>query len=323
MNKIIDSVSKHFSLHRLAEGIFSAIAVNGGSAICNVGLIDLDGQILLYDTFLTPQAALDLQHYAVDQFGRSPALVIDSHYHNDHIWGSQVFADQAQIISSPRTRELIATSGMEEFEWYSANSAQRLEALRIELENTTEQKKKAELLLWIGEYGGIVQALPQLKVCLPNITFDHNLMIYGTKHTCQLITYKNGHTASDTILYLPQDGIVLMGDLLFVNCHPYLGDGDPQQLLQSLKEISRLEANCFVPGHGPVGTRDDLQMMIDYIEGCYETARALVEKGNNREEIINELEIPETFGHWQVTQFYRTNIKFICEKLIQAQTKTR
>ncbi len=91
--------SKHFVLHSLDEGISAAIAEDGGSAISNAGLIDLGGQILVFDTFLTPQAATDLRRSATE-LGRVPQIVINSHYHNDHIWGNQVFASDAQIVSS-------------------------------------------------------------------------------------------------------------------------------------------------------------------------------------------------------------------------------
>ena len=79
--------SKHFELHQLAEGTFAAIAKDGGSAICNSGIVDLGGQVVVFDTFLTPQAALDLRHATEELFGRAPHIVVNSHYHNDHIWG--------------------------------------------------------------------------------------------------------------------------------------------------------------------------------------------------------------------------------------------
>src|SRR5512143_3308982 len=115
--------SKHFVLQPLASGIFAAIARDGGAAISNAGLIDLGDQLLVFDTFLTPQAALDLREASIHFLGRAPQLVVNSHYHNDHIWGNQVFAPDAQIVSSARTRDLIASAGAEELEWYSANSA--------------------------------------------------------------------------------------------------------------------------------------------------------------------------------------------------------
>jgi cyclase len=312
------SGSKHFVLHQLADGIYAAVAEKGGFAICNAGLIDLGGQILVFDSFLTPQAATDLRRRAVDLFERPPQIVINSHYHNDHIWGNQAFAGDALIFSSTRTRELIATAGMEEFQWYSSHAAQRLEAVRAQYQASTDESQKSDLLLWMGEYAGVVESLPSLKVTLPDITFDRQLEIHGAKHTARLVTFEGAHTASDTALYLPEAGIIFMSDLLFVGFHPYLADGDPLRLLSSLKELSLLDAACYVPGHGPVGTTDDLKLLIQYIEHCYETATRLVEAGNANETVIKALKIPVAFQHWQISQFYSTNIRFLCERLSSA-----
>ena len=299
----------------LAEGVFAAIAKDGGSAICNAGLIDLAGQVVVFDTFLTPQAALDLQIFSVDVFGRSPQIVINSHYHNDHIWGNQVFAASAQIISSTRTRQLINTAGMEELRWYSAHSAERLEALQAQFQNAQDEEEKKSLLLWIGYYQGLVEAFPHLRVCTPDITFDGSSEIHGAHRSARLITFEGAHTGSDTIFFLPQEGILFISDLLFVNCHPYLADGDPLGLLKALREISQLNGTRFVPGHGPIGTSEDLRLLIAYVEGCYDTAQELVGTGNADQERIAELKIPLDYQDWQQPQFYRNNIEFIYNSL--------
>lgn len=306
--------SSHFQLHPLVEGVFAAIATNGGSAICNAGVIDLGELVLVYDTFLTPRAARDLRLVIAGLFGPLPCLVVNSHYHNDHIWGNQVFAAEAPIIASRRTRELIATEGAEELKWYSANSAQRFEALRAQYQDADEQQRQ-ELLLWMGEYGGVVEALPELVVCMPNITFDDRLEIHGSRYTAELIAYEGGHTGHDSILHLPQAGIVFMSDLLFVGFHPYLADGDPAQLLKALRAVNQLNATCFVPGHGPVGTSGDLTLMIDYVEDGLETARMLVAAGRASEAELDQLRVPGKYAHWQLPRFYRTNIRFMCNQL--------
>ena len=103
-------ISKHFSLHPLTENMYAAIASDQGAAIGNSGLIDLGGQIIVFDTFLTPQAAADMRKASEELFGRAPDFVINSHYHNDHIWGNQVFAEVSHLLSTISTRELIATA---------------------------------------------------------------------------------------------------------------------------------------------------------------------------------------------------------------------
>lgn len=309
--------STHFQLHPLADGIFAAVATNGGSAICNAGIIDLGGQALIFDTFLTPQAARDLRQAIAGLFGPLPCIVVNSHYHNDHIWGNQVFAAEAPIIASRCTRDLIATEGAEEFKWYSANSAQRLEALRAQYQAADELQRQ-ELLLWMGEYGGVVEALPELAVCMPGITFDDHLEVHGSRYTAELIGYAGGHTKHDTILHLPQAGVVFMSDLLFVAFHPYLADGDPEALLKALRAVSHLNATYLVPGHGPVGTPGDLELMIDYVEDCLATARTLMLAGQASEGELDRLAVPDKYAHWQLARFYRTNIGFICDRLRSA-----
>ncbi len=304
--------SRHFELHPLAKGVFAAIATDGGAAICNSGIIDLGGRTLVFDTFLTPQAATDLRQAVTDVIGATSCVVVNSHYHNDHIWGNQVFAPDAPIVASRRTRALIATAGADEFTWYSSNSVQRLEALRAQYETSNEEQRK-QLRMWIGYYEGLVEALPHLTVCMPDITFDDHLEIHGTRHTAELIAYEGAHTEHDTVLHLPELGIVFAGDLLFVGCHPYLGDGDPLQLLKALGRLQQLHATSYIPGHGPVGTADDLSRLIDYVEHCVETARALVDSGSVSEDRFTQLKIAERFADWQMPQFYEANIRSLCK----------
>lgn len=316
-NRITQTESKHFALHPLAGGLVAAIAKDGGAAISNSGILDLGGQTVIFDTFLTPQAALDLRQAAEEITGRLPQIVVNSHYHNDHIWGNQAFVPEAQIVSSARTRQLIATAGLEELQWYSANSAQQLASFQARYQNTDDEQQRNQLAMWIGYYAGLVEAMPHLSVCMPAITFKDTLEIHGSSRTAELITFEGAHTESDTVLYLPEEGIVFMSDLLFVGCHPYLADGDPLQLLKALKELDRFDAACFVPGHGPVGTSADLKLLIEYVEACLDTAQNLVKEGSASEDTIAGLKVTERYSHWKLSQFFQANIRFLCQRLIK------
>jgi glyoxylase-like metal-dependent hydrolase (beta-lactamase superfamily II) len=309
------SRSKHFSLHQLSGEVFVAIAEDGGAAICNAGLINLGGQVLIFDTFLTPQAAMDLRRNAEELFGQLPQVVINSHPHNDHIWGNQAFAPETNILSSNRTRELIIASGVEEVQYYAANSAQRLQSLRSQYENTQDEGERENLTMWLGYHEGLVEALPNLSIRLPNITFISHLELYGKKLAARLITFEGAHSASDTVLYLPQEGILFMGDLLFVGCNPYLADGDPLKLQKVLQELSRLDASQFIPGHGPVGTLTDLQLLSEYIDHSLEIAQKLVKEGGATEDRIAALAVDERFKHLKLPQFFYPNISFFCNYL--------
>lgn len=98
--------SKHFTLKKVSEGIYAAIAKEGGGSVGNAGFIDLGGKLIVFDTFNTQQAAEDLKNMAINMTNHTVTLVINSHWHGDHIRGNQVFKD-SQIISSYITYEKI------------------------------------------------------------------------------------------------------------------------------------------------------------------------------------------------------------------------
>jgi cyclase len=173
----------------------------------------------------------------------------------------------------------------------------------------------------INLYEILAEALPNFSLCLPDITFDKRLTLHGKKRNAELITFENGHTESDTVLYLPQDGVLFMGDLLFVGCHPYLGDGDPQGLKTALEALIRMEAKDFVPGHGPLGSRENLQQEINYIDYCLETAQALVREDSDYEEKISGLKLAERYQSWQLRLFFPDNIRFLCKRLVATAKK--
>lgn len=310
--------STHFSLHSFAGDVLAAIAEPGGSAIGNAGLIDLGGQVIVFDTFLTPQAAIDLRRASEELLGQAPNVVVNSHYHNDHIWGNQVFAADAHIVSTVPTRQLIATAGREEFDWYSANAAGQLHSLRQEYANSDDQEQRAELAYWIAYYGGLVDAFPNLTVCMPDASFEGQLVFYGSKRRAELLAFEDAHTGSDVALYLPDDGVIFTSDLLFVGCHPYLADGDPLRLPAVLRELLQLDATRFVPGHGPVGAREDLVLMMEYVERCRELALDLLKAGDVSEDRIAGLEIPRHYKDWEFPRFFRSNVRDLCRRLSQA-----
>ena len=310
--------SKHFQLVELKPGIYAAICGQRGAGIGNAGLIDLGDRVLVFDTFMTPQAAADLLAASVALTGRRPDLVINSHYHNDHIWGNQVFLAQALILSSEATLELILREGQEEFDWYGANSAGRLADLQGQYDRSEDGAGKENLAPWLDYYGGLVEAFPDLKVCPPQMTFRNHLTIHGSSRQAKLITFENGHTGSDTILYLPESddeqGTIFAADLLFVQTHPFLIEGDPLQLINILKEIEQVEFSTIVPGHGPVGTKEDIQQLIAYIQYCLQTADRLIEEGHTDEAALAALTLPHPYDAWKIPHFFTTNISHLIKE---------
>ena len=80
--------SENFTVQQLAPGVWAAIHNDQyGKAICNAGIVDLGDKTLVFDPFMTPQAAKELRLLAEELTNRPVTMVVNSHYHNDHIRG--------------------------------------------------------------------------------------------------------------------------------------------------------------------------------------------------------------------------------------------
>ncbi len=306
--------SKHFRLQELAEGVYAAIHIEGGGAIGNAGIVDLGDRTLIYDTFIAPQPAMDLRNAAEELTGRSVDGVIDSHWHNDHIWGNQAFSADTDIISTGETRRMfISTRGHGAYDAFMAEAEANLEATRRQFLATEEQGERRQLALWMDYHRSVVETKPILQIRVPNLTFEHHLGFHGTRRSVDLIAFEGGHTESDAILHLPQEGIVFMSDLLFIGYHPYLGGGDPGSLLRILDAVSGLAPRLLVPGHGPVGSVDSLSMMGHYVRTLDGLARKRIEDGE-AEEAVDAMAIPQPFDDWLFASFFPGNIQFLYQR---------
>jgi len=99
--------SDHFQVREVAPGVYALIDRRGGTAKANAAVIDLGDRTLVVDTFLTLEAADDLVAVVQGLTGRSAAILVNTHWHRDHIFGNQLFTG-ADIVATRRTAELIA-----------------------------------------------------------------------------------------------------------------------------------------------------------------------------------------------------------------------
>jgi glyoxylase-like metal-dependent hydrolase (beta-lactamase superfamily II) len=119
------------------------------------------------------------------------------------------------------------------------------------------------------------------------------------------------------VLYLPQEGILFMSDLLFIGHHPWLGEGDPDRLLGILTAVGELDPQALVPGHGPVGTPDSLRQMRQYVCTLDELAREMADNGA-AEAKIDIMRVPEPYDDWLFAAFFALTMRFLYQRRLRA-----
>jgi len=232
----------NYELFEVADGVWAAI-------------VDLGDDTLVFDTTLSFQLAQRLRQEARRLTGRDPGLLVNSHWHGDHMLGNQSFTG-ILIVSTARTKELIETLG-----------PRRLDANR-------------------AAHGEKAPELHATVLTPPTETFDEVLDL----GRAQLITYGGGHTESDAFLWIPEVATLLAADLVVIDTHAWVGDGDVKSWRRILARLDELDAETVIPGHGPVGTGDDIALMDAYLEELL-----LLEPGAPMPPEFADLSHPEAF----------------------------
>lgn len=319
--------SSNFKIQEIVPGVWAAIQNDQyGKAICNAGIIDLGDKTVVFDPFMTPQAARELKEVAEQLTKRPVSLVINSHFHNDHIRGNQVFSPEATIISTHFTRNEIARVEPDEQKWEQQHAPTLLKAIkkRMSVANATERE---ELPLWIGYYEGMVESSHELQITLPDLVFNDSLWLIGTQRSIKLVECKDGHTASDAILLIPDEGIAFMGDLLFVERHPWISDGKPSCWQQTLKTYYEdKNYTVYIPGHGPVSGKPALQELYRYLGDIQKLCNSV--ENDSIKHIVLQQPILQPYRGWYFGKFYEPNLEYLInirfkEKELISENKSR
>lgn len=302
--------SRHFHLEQLAEGIYAALSHGGTGSMSNAGIIDLGETTLIFDTFATPQAAQDLRSAAEHLLGHRIAYVVNSHRHGDHWWGNQVFLPDASIIATGRTRADLLNDVAESKEQMQLDLENEIRDLEAKLAKEQATDKRRSQTDEIAARREILMAIPTFERAIPNLTFEQQLTLHGNKRMVEVLTYGGGHTASDAFLYLPDDQMLFMGDLLFVRTHPWIGHGDPEEWGRILQRVEHFNFTLAVPGHGPLAERSDLALNRRYLASILALAQEGMSKDLSLEE-ATQTKLSAPFDRWEGVETFDWNIEFL------------
>ncbi|MBU0992800.1 MAG: MBL fold metallo-hydrolase [Proteobacteria bacterium] len=73
--------------------------------------------------------------------------------------------------------------------------------------------------------------------------------------------------------------IIYAGDLVFLNSTPVIWAGPVENCMKGLKKIMEKDVDIVVPGHGPIATKKDVQLVIDYWEIVQQALYVSCQKG--------------------------------------------
>jgi len=121
--------------------------------------------------------------------------------------------------------------------------------------------------------------------------FDGNFIEFeGTK--IEVLKNIQGDTDENTMLWIPGQGILIAGDVLFNDMHVYTAETDSKargKWLNSLQKIRELKPSVVIPGHSKVGAPLDSSTAVDFTEKYLLVFEEGLKKAKDPESLINTM----------------------------------
>ena len=261
---------------RLTEHVYAAEQAERGLGWSNSGLVAAGGGLIvdtLYDVKLTREMA-DL--YA-EVHPEPPRRLVNTHHNGDHCWGNQVFPNV----------EIIAHRGcVERFDAFTPAGA---EAIRT-MADPPEHLKDLHEELAPFDFSDVV-------LTPPNHVIDGDLSLDLDGVRVEILYVGPAHTEGDLVVHVPDEGVVLAGDVLFHQCAPIGWEGTTDHWIAALRRIEALAPEHVVPGHGPVCGIDGVAGMRRYLEDVQRAAIDGWKAGKTVLDVCDELDLGP-FSGW-------------------------
>jgi len=227
----------------------------------NSTLIIGDTGAIVIDTGFTDEIGAHLAREVAKITKKPVKVVINTHHHGDHTFGNSAFPG-AKVISSEMCRKLL-------------------------IENE-------------GEWLGLIQDVLGRK--LPNTRAVTATEVYANKTKTDVtldgvkLTFwvpEAAHTAGDMMIWLPDDKVLVGGDITVNQITPNFRDANVKLWIETLAEVKAMPAKTIIPGHGPLMKTKDVAAMHERMAKLYAGIEAGYKAGLTDSEIRKKLDLSE------------------------------
>lgn len=242
----------------------------------NAWLVTDDG-VLVIDSRQHPRRGEELLAAIRKTTNKPIKYVINTHAHGDHYFGNAVFKREGATFIAHR-------------------DTQRM----MQAHHGVEMKRRT------GYFKQTTFDPAEVKLVLPDVTFDSKLTLNLGGRTVELLYIGAGQNPGDTLVYFPEEKVIFSGGPFSKNSWP-----NPQftpsmaNWVELLRRIAAMDVDKYLGGHGDIGAKQDVlneaQMLSDFDAGM----RDAVKKGMSREDIYKSAPFEK---YKDVRNYYRMNL---------------
>jgi glyoxylase-like metal-dependent hydrolase (beta-lactamase superfamily II) len=302
----------------------------------NITAIASKKGLIVIDTSGFPSTAGKMRAIIEREFKRRDfAFVINTHFHWDHAWGNQAFPE-ATIIGQEGCPAMMA--GDKE---YLANRVQymkeRLQDQKAKLAQADPSSIEAQnIRRSIGQVERDIKDHSEgFAITPPQVTFNDRMTWDLGDLTLKMYFFGRAHSGTDIFIYIPEEGILLTGDIFLDRRWLPLFAGQPELDIPKWIEVLHTVLDGpdklarIIPGHLDLWTPEKLDLWRDYIVDLWSGLQKAKAEGLSFEEAAARLPLGEKYyylkenGHSEarIQEFHRANLEAFWSQLVESAAR--
>ena len=261
---------------------YGDVGMDGNS----VAILSRDG-VLVFDTNATPASSALVLGEIRKLTDKPVRYVVNSHWHWDHWYGTETYTKafpDVKVIAHERTREMM---GGPAIEFNRPGIESQLPGYIGMLEKRAATDPTVQPALEEARF--FLDQKKNAHLVLPTVTYKDRLPITLGERTIEVLHYDRAVTPGDTFIYLPDEKVLITGDLL-INPISFALSSYPTGWLNTLEKIDALDANVIVPGHGtPLHDKALLRAHIDVMRQLLKAGKDAKARGLDADQAKEEV----------------------------------
>lgn len=248
--------------------------------------------------------------------GSRATLVVDTGLgaHN-----GSIVAEEAKKIGKDSRLYLTTTH----FHPEHAGGDQGFPADTILIRNSAQQKELEEIgQEWFERFRGMSQFHPFLeeghKFRLPDVVFDRDATVDLGGVTARLFWLGAAHTNGDEMIWVPEDGTLIPGDVVQNKLAPHLAgtESSAKAWIAMLDQLSALKPRYIVPDHGDLGDGSLIASLRAFLVDVETRALDLKRRGVSADAAAKMIstDMKRKYSDWQNMDYVSDTVKQIYAK---------
>ncbi|MFO8025471.1 MBL fold metallo-hydrolase [Thiohalophilus sp.] len=237
---------------QLATGIYAVIpptrelpGAQNRSWNSNSAFIVTDDGVLVVDTGSPTEIGEALKTAIAGVTNQPVRWILNTHAHGDHWLGNAAFEESVENIYATQTV---------------------INQIKSQGEN------------WVSNFKRMTDgATGNSRIIPPDTAIDSRRELQLGNKQIVLFPSGNSHSPGDLLLWLPDDRVLISGDVIYSDRMPSTNNSNLQQWITLLQELEQLQPQTVIPGHGRVTNVHGIEQLHALLTALWQA----VEEGYN------------------------------------------